>query len=354
MADGERDEAERPAQADRQHAEHQDRLPHAHEGEDHHEEGQGEGQHGGNLAVAEGGRHLVVGEHRRPRDPGLDGGVVRVEAGDGAADGVDRLVVSDEAALLPLGRLHEDEQQALVLREEVAGVGGVAEGEEGGPRRAVRRGAIEPRRDLIQQHPEEAGVHRQVLVVEPEVEEVGDEGRRHLGVDALDQPRQARVPREALHELLVVEDLVPDLLELGCRQVEELAALELLGVDPEGDAMELQRRSPQLLHQAGGERLGALQRARLDHHHDVLQLAEVLGDLHVALHVTRVLGQDIAAGGLEAQRVQRVGDPEDGQGEGERHRQDRARARHPDQAAKQATGSRDDDHGTRRRKLDEV
>jgi len=33
-------------------------------------------------------------------------------------------------------------------------------------------------------------------------------------------------------------------LSSDVRQVEELAALELLGVDPEGDAMELQRRGP--------------------------------------------------------------------------------------------------------------
>ena len=58
-------------------------------------------------------------------------------------------------------------------------------------------------------------------------------------LDPLEQAGQARVAREALHELLVVEDLVADLPQLLGREVEELAALEALGVDAVGDPLEL-------------------------------------------------------------------------------------------------------------------
>ena len=263
-------------------------------------------------------RHLVVGERGAARHAGLDGGEARAQLGDGAADGLDRLLVAEEAALVPLGRLDQDEEQALVLGEEIAGVRLlVPEREEGAPRGSIRRGLIEARPDLLEEHAQEARVDGQVLVVEPEVEEVGDEGGGQLRVDAFEQAGQARIPREALHELLVVEDLVADLLELVRRQVQELVALELLGVDPVGDALELDGRGAQLLHEAGGIGLGALEGARLHHHDDVLELAEVLGVLDVALHVRRALGEHVAPGRLERERVQRVGDARDGEEHGQ-------------------------------------
>src|SRR4030095_11876694 len=123
----------------------------------------------------------------------------------------------------------------------------------------------------------------------PEVEEVGDEGSGQLRIHAFEQAGEAGIAREALHELLVFEDLVADLLELVRAQVQELIALELLWVDPVGDALELDGRSAQLLHEAGGIGLGALEGARLNHHDDVLELAEVLGVLDVALDVWRAL-----------------------------------------------------------------
>ena len=153
---------------------------------------------------------------------------------------------------------------------------------------------IEARADLLEQHAQEARVDGQVLVVEPEVEEVRHEGGGHLRVDAFEQTGEARIAGEALHELLVVEDLVADLLQLVRRQVQELVALELLGIDPVRDALELDGRGAQFLDEAGGIRLGALERARLDDHHDVLELAEVLGVFDVALHVGRALREDVA------------------------------------------------------------
>ena len=75
---------------------------------------------------------------------------------------LDRGLIADEAALLAGRGLDEDEQQALVVGEEVARVGGrvLAEGEEGAPRRPVGAGPLEPARHLVEQHAQEARVHR--------------------------------------------------------------------------------------------------------------------------------------------------------------------------------------------------
>ena len=65
-----------PAQAHGEHDEHQHRLAHPHEGDEEEAQGEGEGEHGGVLAVAEGGRHLVVGQGGLPGHPHLDVGEV--------------------------------------------------------------------------------------------------------------------------------------------------------------------------------------------------------------------------------------------------------------------------------------
>src|SRR5216684_3741560 len=143
----------------------------------------------------------------------------RLEIRDDAADDLDGPAVAHEAALVVLGRLDEDEEQALVVRQEVAGVGRVVfQGKERAPRRVVRRRAVEAPGDLVEHEAEESRVLAAVLA-EAQVEHVRHESRGHTRVGAFDQPRQARVAGEALHELLVVEDLLPDLLELVDREV---------------------------------------------------------------------------------------------------------------------------------------
>jgi hypothetical protein len=143
----------------------------------------------------------------------------------------------------------------------------------------------------------------------------------------------------------VVEDLGADLPQRLGGEVEELAALEALGVDPVRGAREVHRRVAQLLDEPARVGLGRLEGSRLDDHHDVLELAEVARVLGVALHVARVLGEHVAAGGLEAQALDGGDDAEEGEEQGQRDRHVRASARHPDEAAKQATGPRDGDHG---------
>ena len=96
--------------------------------------------------------------------------------------------------------------------------------------RAIGRGTVEPELDLLQEHLEEVRVGG-TLVGDPQIEHVVHEGLGELEVHALEETGQAGVVGEALHELLVVEDLVADLPELLGRQIQELATLEALGVD---------------------------------------------------------------------------------------------------------------------------
>jgi len=110
-------------------------------------------------------------------------------------------------------------------------------------------------------------------------------------------------PAKLSMNFLVVEDLVADLLSAVDRY-SSLTALEALGVDPVGDPLGLDRGLLDLLHQPAGVGPGALERARLHHDHDVLQLAEILDVVPVADHVARVLRQEGAGRRLEGQRVQ--------------------------------------------------
>ncbi len=335
-----------PREGHRQDPQHQDRLAHPHERERQHHQGEGEGQHVRDAAVVEGRGHLVVGERGRAGDAGLHVREGGPQPRDGLADGLDGGLVAGEAALLAGRRLDQDEQQALVLGEEVARVRGrvLAEREEGAPGRAVGNGVLQAARHLVQQHAQEARVHRQVLLLQADVEEVRHEGGRHLGVDALEQAGQARVAREALHELLVVEDLVADLPQFRSAQVEELAALEAFRIDPVGDAVELDGAVVQLVGEADCVGPRALEGAGLHHDHDVLELAELLGELRVALHVAGVLGQERAGGGLEGEGVGGIGDGDGGQQERDADRDPGPAARQTDKPAQETAGARDSGH----------
>jgi hypothetical protein len=167
VADHQGDHPHGQRERDREHPQHQHRLAHPHEGEGHDHQGEREGQHVGDAAVVEGRGHLVVGERGGPGHPRLHVREGGPQPGDGPADALDRGLIPGEAALLAGRGLDEDEQQALVVGEEVARVGGrvLAEGEEGAPRRPVGAGSLEPARHLVEQHAQEARVHREVLVL---------------------------------------------------------------------------------------------------------------------------------------------------------------------------------------------
>src|SRR5436305_1863730 len=82
-----------------------------------------------------------------------------------------------------------------------------------------------------------------------QVEEAAHEGLGDLGGHALHELIEGGAGREGLHEVLVVEDAVADLLQLVLGQVEERAALELLGVDAVVDAGERHARGLDLAHE---------------------------------------------------------------------------------------------------------
>ena len=82
-------------------------------------------------------------QRRRPRHPDPYVGEGGPQAIDGAADGLDGVPISHEAALSAIRCLHEDEEETLVLGEETARVGGraLAERQQRSSRRSIWRRA---------------------------------------------------------------------------------------------------------------------------------------------------------------------------------------------------------------------
>src|SRR2546427_5906516 len=143
---------------------------------------------------------------------------------------------------------------------------------------------LEPARHLGDEILDEAEVAGGLgLVLETEIEEAGGEGVGDLRGQAFDELFERGPGREGLHALRVVEDLVADGAELLLGQVEESAALELLGVDPVGEALERSVPALQLAYETGGVHLGLGQRTRLDHDDEVVELAELPIELSVPL-----------------------------------------------------------------------
>ena len=288
VADHERGHADRPGQGECQDDQHEERLAHAQERRDQQAEREGEGKQRRALAVAERRRHLVVRQRRLAGDADLDVGELGAQRGHGGAHALDRVAIAREAAVLRRG-LGEDEEQALIVGQEVAGAFAAltADGEEAAPRRAVRRRAIEAPRDLRHHVVDEAQIERALGAagarLEPEVEQAGDECLGDRRRDTVHELIERGPFRELLHELLVVEDALANLLEPVGRQVQQRPSLELLGIDAVIDAVQRHAVDAQLTHEAVGvdRRLG--QRRRLDGQHQIVEIAELLAVLDVFL-----------------------------------------------------------------------
>ena len=158
-------------------------------------------------------------------DAHVDVGELALEARHHAAHTLDGPAVSGEAAGLAL-RLGQDEQQPLVVGEEVAGPGAVAaDREQRPPRRLVGRRPLGPGGDLADQVAHEAQVERALaLLGQAEVEEATHERVGDLRGHAVHELVERGAGGEGLHELLIVEDALADLLQVLERQVEELPA----------------------------------------------------------------------------------------------------------------------------------
>jgi hypothetical protein len=120
VPDGERGEADRPAQTHRKHPEHDHRLADAPEGDDEQPEYEHQRDGGRRLAVTEGRDHLIVAQCCPAGDADLHLREVPAQGADRLADAVDRATVGGKATLLASWH-GEDEQELPVLREEVAG-----------------------------------------------------------------------------------------------------------------------------------------------------------------------------------------------------------------------------------------
>src|SRR5215472_10823403 len=158
MPNGDRDDAERPGEADAQGRQHQERLDRPPERDEQYAEGEDDGQERRHLAVSERHLHLVTRQGRTAGDANLDRRKLRTELRDVAADLLDGSLVARRAARVA-ERVGKDEEKTLVLREEIAGVCILrAEREEGAPRRPVRARAVGASGDLLEQRTEDAEV----------------------------------------------------------------------------------------------------------------------------------------------------------------------------------------------------
>ena len=121
MADEQRDDAQRPAEAQRERGEHRARGHEPPEREQEQAEREDQRQDTGDPAVPGGGAQLVAEERGRSRDAGLDRWELRAETRDRAPDGDDRRVLRREGARR-IGQIDHDVEQPPVVRQEVAAV----------------------------------------------------------------------------------------------------------------------------------------------------------------------------------------------------------------------------------------
>jgi hypothetical protein len=288
VSDGQRDHPHGPGQAHRQRRDHQDGRDHPPEGHEQEDQGEGEGEERGELPVVQGGHHLVVGEGRRAGHARLDAWKLGAEPGDGRADGADPVPVLGEVSFLA-ALLDENEQEAAIPREEVAGVGIVEppEREGRGPGRDEAAGSVEAVLHLAEHLLKEADVGR-LLAAEAEVQESDDHRAGDLPVDGLEKLVQGGAGRVAFEELLVVIEAVAERGEIGKRDVEQRASVEVCRIDMVGDAR-TQAVLPELPGQAGRILPGILRARCLHRDHNVVQLAEVLEVFSEEDDVARVL-----------------------------------------------------------------
>ena len=150
--------------------------------------------------------------------------------------------------------------------------------------------------------------------------------------------------RERFHELLVVEDRVADVGEPVLGQVEQAAALELLGIDPVRDPLQRDVFRPQLTDQAVRVQSRLRQGGCLDDDGDAVEIAELSLVLRVALDVGPARRQQGARRGGKRERGERVDDRESRQGDRNEHGRHRPRAGDPDQRAERTTDQPSDRH----------
>ena len=163
VADEQRDDAQRPAEAQRKRGEHRARGHEPPEREQEQAEREDQCQDTGDPAVPGGGVQLVAEERGRSRDAGLDRRELRAETLDGAPDGDDRPVLRHEGARR-IGQIDHDVEQAPVVRQEIAAVGREGGGRDEAPPGRPVRPAVNLLRHLGEEIAKQPGGSRVRLV----------------------------------------------------------------------------------------------------------------------------------------------------------------------------------------------
>ena len=221
-----------------------------------------------------------------------------MEARDGAADREDRRLLRGEGAW-HLDEIDHDVEQAPVVRQEVAAIGGEnGGGEERAPGRAIRP-AVDPLRHPGQEIGQQARGRRARLARGTAGEDSRQEARADGLVDAADQPVEGRRGGEVGEQLFVGGERVEGRPQRVERQIEQGLALEAARVEPIADARRPEGALPEESGQSGRVGRGGLELRALHDDDDVLELAEVLGVVLVERGVPLVEREQVELGRLE-------------------------------------------------------
>src|SRR5262249_19863029 len=230
-------------------------------------------QSGSERAVAEGGNHLVVRDHRPAGYPGANIGELGGKLADPESNRFDAPSVVREVVLIQ-SLLDEKKKQALVRRKVVSRVRviEVSQRKPHVPGRDIDCSPVEASHDLVDEGAQKSKI-RLVSSADPQVEEAEGHGVGELLVEPLQEPHQGRPGGVAPDEFVVVEQSVAESDELVSAEIEQPAPVEETGVDSVGDA----RRQPlvsECSDEAVGVSLGTARARRLDNDNDVVQLRE--------------------------------------------------------------------------------
>ena len=319
MPDRDRDESERPQQAQREHRQHDQGFSKTPKREQQEPKREREGQDRRKLTVVEGDAHPVGRERWASGDAGPNIGKLGAQARDLAANlGDGGPIIREPAAAT--GRIGDDVEETLVVGQEVAGVLVSFRGcQHRAPWRAIEHRVTGRLAHLRDEHREELDVAGRGAILESEIEKVAGEGASKLTIHAVEKRRQSRRRDERFDEVLMIVDLLPELLQRWRRQVEQPSPIEVLQRHAIGQVIERDGPGAQVPGEAGGERSRLLERPASYHDDDLVELAEGFRVLAVAGHIRLARRQQVKLGRFERESCHR--DQDGGCGTAERERE---------------------------------
>src|SRR5256712_10670521 len=301
MADGHRDQPQRPHQAQREDRQHDEWLPESSECQEQQPECERDRESRRELTVLERGAHLVVRERRPSRNTSLDSWKLGAQPHDPRADLVDGRAIIREATTAP-HRVGEEKQELLVVGDEVAGVlVALRERKHRAPRSFLERRVTDRFANLCHQGREESKIGGRRAILQPEVEKMAGENAGELPVGAFEETHQARGRDERLDELLMIKDLLPELPERCGRQIQQRPPTEGGECNTVCEVIEGDGTSPELADDPRRKGLRLPECPASNRDDDLVELAEVLGVVTIAGHVWLARMQEVKLRGLEAE-----------------------------------------------------